>query len=168
MSTWNAATNSGTDGRIYWGNQQIAYRSGDGTTYFDHQDWQGTERMRTNYQGNIAATYANLAFGDGTTQSVMGSGVNQDSVSFASLELDSLTGTDHAQYRQYNPAEARWMSPDPSSLSYDFTNQQSLNRYTYVQNNPAWFTDPSGQDIGGGVASCFTGNLILCGVRRSC
>jgi YD repeat-containing protein len=44
MSTWNTVTNSGTDGRIYWGNQQIAYRSGDGTTYLDHQDWQGTER----------------------------------------------------------------------------------------------------------------------------
>jgi hypothetical protein len=41
------------------------------------------------------------------------------------------------------------MSPDPYSGSYDFTNPQSLNRYTYVQNNPAWFTDPSGKSIQG-------------------
>ncbi len=145
MSTWNTVTNQGTDGRIYWGNQQIAYRSGDGTTYFDHQDWLSTERLRTNYQGNAAATYANLAFGDGTTQTATGSGVNQDNNGFTSLELDSLSATHHAQFREYNPGEGRWMSPDPYSGSYDFTNPQSFNRYTYVQNNPAWFTDPSGQ-----------------------
>jgi hypothetical protein len=37
------------------------------------------------------------------------------------------------------------MSPDPYDGSYDATNPQSLNRYTYVLNNPLAFTDPSGQ-----------------------
>ena len=84
MSTWNAANNVGTDGRIYWGDQQIAFLSADASTYFDHQDWLGTERMRTNYQGAAAASYTSLPFGDGSTQTVGASGVNQDNTSFAS------------------------------------------------------------------------------------
>jgi hypothetical protein len=36
------------------------------------------------------------------------------------------------------------LSPDPYSGSYDFTNPQSLNRYSYVLNNPLSFTDRFG------------------------
>ncbi|HEX3942411.1 MAG TPA: hypothetical protein VHX11_13075 [Acidobacteriaceae bacterium] len=38
------------------------------------------------------------------------------------------------------------MSRDPYSGSYDFSNPQSLNRYSYAMNNPLTFTDPSGLD----------------------
>jgi hypothetical protein len=41
------------------------------------------------------------------------------------------------------------MSPDPYSGSYDFTNPQSFNRYSYVLNNPLSMTDPLGLDGGG-------------------
>jgi RHS repeat-associated protein len=58
----------------------------------------------------------------------------------------SDSGTDHAQFRQYYDWQGRWMSPDPSSGSYDFSNPQSLNRYSYAMNNPLTFTDPSGLD----------------------
>jgi hypothetical protein len=39
------------------------------------------------------------------------------------------------------------MSPDPYSGSYDFTNPQSMNRYSYVLNNPLAFIDPSGLEV---------------------
>lgn len=52
------------------------------------------------------------------------------------------------------------MSPDPSGLSYaDPTNAQSLNLYSYAQNNPLTNTDPTGldcvyfNDAGNGVES---------------
>jgi hypothetical protein len=35
-------------------------------------------------------------------------------------------------------------APDPYDGSYDLTNPQSLNRYSYVQNDPVNFTDPTG------------------------
>jgi hypothetical protein len=38
----------------------------------------------------------------------------------------------------------RWMSPDPYNGSMDLGNPQSLNRYSYVGNNPLLYTDPSG------------------------
>jgi hypothetical protein len=64
ISTWVASSNFGREGRIYWGNQQLGFRSSDGTTYFDHQDWPGTERVRTNFAGSTAALYASFAYGD--------------------------------------------------------------------------------------------------------
>jgi RHS repeat-associated protein len=56
----------------------------------------------------------------------------------------SDSGMDHAQFRQYHNWYGRWMSPDPYSGSYDLSNPQSLNRYTYAMNNPMVFTDPGG------------------------
>jgi hypothetical protein len=45
---------------------------------------------------------------------------------------------------KYSDLAGSWLSPDPYSGSYDFTNPQSLNRYSYVMNNPAALNDPSG------------------------
>jgi RHS repeat-associated protein len=102
--------------------------------------------LRTDYTGATAASYFSLPFADGTTQTVSAPGPNQDNSSFASLEMDQESGTSHAQFRQYSPAQGRWMSPDPYSGSYDFSNPQSFNRYSYAGNSPVTSVDPSGLD----------------------
>ncbi len=144
ISTWPAATNAAIEGRIYWDGQQIAFHSDYGFTYFEHQDLEGTDRVRSDPTGAVVATYINLPFGDGNTQTVGGTMVNQDNNSFTSLELDPESETYHAQYRQYGPGAGSWMSPDQYAGSYDMNNPQSFNRYSYVLNNPMTFTDPSG------------------------
>jgi RHS repeat-associated protein len=144
ISTWLAPNNTGDEGRIYWGGMQIAFRSVDGTTYFDHQNWLGTERTRTNYAGSVASSYVSLPFGDGYTPNVSIPGGDQDNLHFAQLDHDSESTTDHAQFRQYSPTQGRWMSPDPYDGSYDATNPQSFNRYSYASNNPLGRVDPSG------------------------
>jgi RHS repeat-associated protein len=148
ISRWNVSNNSGDEGRIYWDGNQIAFRSLDGTTYFENQDWLGTERMRTNYMGAKAMNYSSLPWGDGYTPTTIQSGgtPDQDTLHFAQLDHDSESGTDHAQFRQYSSTQGRWMSPDPYDGSYDITNPQSLNRYSYVLNNPLRSVDPSGLD----------------------
>ena len=148
ISSWIASINFGDEGRIYWDGQQIAYRSWSSPTYFEHQDWLGTERARTDPSGNVQAGYTSLAFGDGNTQTVSGTNVDQDNNSFTSLELDPETETYHAQYRQYSPGAGSWMSPDPYPGSYDINNPQSFNRYSYVLDNPLTLTDPLGLDYG--------------------
>jgi len=144
ISSWLSPNNYGNEGRIYWDGQQIAYRSADGTTYFDHQDTLGTERMRTNYGGSVGSTYVSLPWGDGYTATVNSSGADQDNNHFAGLERDAESGTEHAQFRNYASAQGRWLAPDSYLGSYDVTNPQSMNRYVYVLNNPTSLVDPSG------------------------
>jgi len=143
-STWQAATNSGNEGRIYWDGQPIAYRAYDGTTYFQHQDILGTERMRTNYAGAVAASFGSLPFGDGYSKNIGFTWADQDGDHFAQQQYDSESNTDHAQFRQYSSTQGRWMSPDPYDGSYDPSDPQSLNRYSYVGNNPLSYIDPLG------------------------
>jgi RHS repeat-associated protein len=144
ISSWLSPSNYGSEGRIYWGGQQVAYRSTDGTTYFDHQDTLGTERGRTNYAGSAGSTYVSMPWGDGYTATVYSSGADQDNEHFAGLERDAESGTEHAQFRNYTSNQGRWLVPDQYMGSYDFTNPQSMNRYAYVLNNPASMVDPSG------------------------
>ena len=91
-------------------------------------------------------TVNSLPFGDGSQYGTVG----YSPWTFAYVDEDYYSmadsGTAHAQYRQYGDGQGRWFSPDPYSGSYDFSNPQSLNRYSYVMNNPLTFTDPSGQD----------------------
>ncbi len=148
---------TGNEGRIYWDGQQIAFRSSDGTTYFDHQDYQGTERMRTSYTGAVASSYFSLPWGDGYSATVHTAGGDTDSLHFGSLDQDNNTAgapmSEHAQFRNYSFAQGRWLSPDPYDGSYDITNPQSFNRYAYVLNNPLAYVDPdgtTGQDPGSG------------------
>ena len=55
--------------------------------------------------------------------------------------LDEV-GLIHMNGRVYDPEIGRFLSADPFVQAPDDT--QSLNRYTYVKNNPLSYTDPSG------------------------
>ncbi len=55
--------------------------------------------------------------------------------------LDDV-GLIHMGGRIYDPSVGRFLSPDP--LIQEPENSQSLNRYSYVMNNPLSLTDPSG------------------------
>jgi RHS repeat-associated protein len=62
---------------------------------------------------------------------------------YTTYERDG-NGGDDAMMRRYTAKWHRFSQPDPYDGSYDATDPQSLNRYAYVQNDPANFTDPSG------------------------
>ena len=142
------------------GRGTVSFYAG-GITQFDHQDWLGTERMRTRYDGSIEGTFTSLPFGSGSGIS----GTDWDQYHFAGLDHDYGSNTDHAQFRQYANASGRWTSPDRFSGSYDFSNPQSLNRYAYVGNNPLSMTDPSGNDcrIAGATAVAVVGGAEVGG-----
>src|SRR5258707_1464215 len=46
--------------------------------------------------------------------------------------------------RRYQSYWNRFSQPDPYDGSYNITDPQSFNRYTYAQNDPVNFVDPSG------------------------
>ena len=170
---WNGTTASLNEGQYYWGSKPVAFYttsySNDGATvHYQHQDWLGTERIRTDDQASVEASFTSLPFGDAQTETTSG-GIDLDANHYAMLDYDSETNTDHAQFRQYSSTEGRWMRPDTYSGSYHLRNPQSFNRYSYVMNNPLSRVDPSGLDWcdideggfcdfgGGGDVGCYGG-----------
>jgi len=66
---------------------------------------------------------------------------------FTGKERDTESGLDYFGARHYSSSMGRFMSPDPSGLLYaNPANPQSLNLYSYVQNNPLANIDPNGLD----------------------
>ena len=119
-----------------------------GNLVFEHQDWLGTERLLTAGDGTESGSYTSNPFGD-----VFGDqGADLDPYHYAGLDHDYETGLEHAQFREYASAGGRWMSPDPYAGSYDWSNPQSLNRYSYALNDPQSLSDPLGLDGEGGVS----------------
>ena len=136
-SAWNI-TGAQFQGQTYWGTAPVEFYAS-AVAHFQHQDWLGTERLRTTYNGGVEGTFSSLPFGDGYSVS----GADDDGYHFAGMDQDSASN-DHAQFRQYSNMAGSWMSPDPYRGSYDPTNPQSMNRYAYVMNNALAYTDPSG------------------------
>jgi RHS repeat-associated protein len=67
-----------------------------------------------------------------------------DKLQFTTYERDSESGNDYALARNYVWRLARFTALDP--LSGSIGDPQSLNRYTYVQNDPIDLVDPSGSE----------------------
>lgn len=82
--------------------------------HFEHQDWEGTERLRTTYNAGVEGSCTSLPWGDGQSSA----GADFDANHYATLDHDTETDTDHAQFRQYSDAQGRWLSPDPYGGSY--------------------------------------------------
>lgn len=61
---------------------------------------------------------------------------------FTGHEMDDSIGLINMNARIYDPVIGRFISPD-TVIQYPYTTQ-GYNRYTYVNNNPLSFTDPSG------------------------
>ena len=68
-------------------------------------------------------------------------GVNSTFFQFTGEQLDG-TGLAYVRARYYAPYLNQWIQPD--TIIPDFRNPQSINSYSYVNNNPINFTDPSG------------------------
>jgi RHS repeat-associated protein len=61
---------------------------------------------------------------------------------FTGKERDSESGLDYFGARYNGSTMGRFMTPDP--LGGKLVDPQTLNRYSYVINNPLRFTDPTG------------------------
>lgn len=154
VSEWNGTTLAQIKGKYYLGGTPVAYYSS-GATHFEHQDWLGTERMRTSYTGSVEGSYDSQPWGDGASTN----GADTDANHYATLDHDTESGTEHAQLRQYSNVLGRWLSPDPYSGSYKMRNPQSFNRYVYANNNPLGAIDPSG------LGPCDNGGLKSAAVK---
>ena len=131
---------------VYAGGRHVATYT-NGTTYFDHADWLGTERMRTTATGASCETIVSLAFGDGTATT--GSCSDASPMHFTGKQHDSESNLDDFDARYYSSQWGRFISADwsadPEPVPYaNFTNPQTLNLYAIVADNPGTFADLDG------------------------
>jgi RHS repeat-associated protein len=146
-----------------------------GTSYM-FTDMLGSVRTITDQGGNVLECYDYLPFGRMLGSGNNGRGscyptspdVNYSSRTpqkFTGKERDAETGLDYFLARYYSGAQGRFLSPDefkggpddaltgkdiipPGPLPYaDIANPQTLNKYTYVINNPLRFVDPDGHAL---------------------
>ena len=135
-----------TRGEVFVGGKHLAtYVSG--TTYFNHADWLGTERVRSDINGAACETITSLIFGDGMATS--GTCGDQSTRHFTGKEHDDETNLDDFGERYYSSQFGRFVSADwsdvPVAVPYaDLTNPQRLNLYALVHDNPSTFADLDG------------------------
>ncbi len=112
-------------------------------TRYLHRDHLGSVDTITNEQGQVAERLSFDAFGQRRTASWQDGFVTTDfTQGFTGHEHDDEMGLIHMRGRLYDPVLGRFLSADPYVQTQD--NPQALNRYSYVNNNPLSYTDPSG------------------------
>ncbi|MFN8524065.1 MAG: RHS repeat-associated core domain-containing protein [Chloroflexota bacterium] len=140
--------------RYVWGPNGLAYtvRKATGVAYVYHADGQGSVRAITdgnNAAGTSAAvvqTYVFDEFGVPTVEKQTSAGVNPENDFGYTGELrDSQVGLINLRARMYDPALGRFPQKDGYLGFRD--RSASLNRYSYVENNPLTHRDPSGHAI---------------------
>jgi RHS repeat-associated protein len=116
-------------------------------------DQLGTPRMVFDQTGSLAneSRHDYLPFGEelfaGTGGRTTAQGYSaSDGVrqKFTGYEADVETALNFAQARYHSTAQGRFTSADPTTLSVDIGAPQTLNRYSYVMNDPLNLIDPSG------------------------
>jgi RHS repeat-associated protein len=122
---------------IFAGNLRIAMVTPTETSYF-HKDHLGSSTVMTSVSGAQVESSEYMPFGHLRAHT----GTDTSSYKFTDQEFDGETALYNYDARLYDPVIGRFISPD-SIVPAPF-NPQSLNRYSYVLNNPLGYTDPSG------------------------
>src|SRR6185437_12488367 len=132
-----AAATSPTVEHIYRGNLRLATIAS-GVMKYHYADHLSV-RVDTDSSGSVVRNYGSYPFGETWYETA-----SADKWKFTSYENDSESGLNYAISRFQSPRLARFMGLDP--LPGHLPNPQSLNRYSYVTNDPINLVDPTGRD----------------------
>jgi RHS repeat-associated protein len=125
-------------GYVYLGDEILAVQNAG--VYWMHQDPIVKSKRITNSSGTVVSTIELDPWGGETNRS---SNEAFQPRKFTTYERDSIA-SDEAMHRRYNRWWSRFEQPDPYDGSVSLTDPQSLNRYSYTQNDPVNFVDPTG------------------------
>ncbi|NLD37296.1 MAG: hypothetical protein GX654_10550, partial [Desulfatiglans sp.] len=123
---------------LFAGNLRVGQIKG-GVTSNIHKDHLGSSTVMTYASGNeiTSSSTEYLPFG-----AMRNSSSIPTNHLYTDQELDAENGLYNYNARLYDPFIGRFISPD--TIVPEPYNPQSLNRYSYVLNNPLIYTDPSG------------------------
>jgi RHS repeat-associated protein len=127
------------------GGQLLGLQAPDQQFYWVHTDHLGSGKMMTNTSGAVVYRGQYDQHGQMVYEWASDGQMNKNSHKFTGYERDMAADLDYAKARMYSRLKGRFMSPDPLGLgAADLTFPQSLNLYSYVQNDLMNATDPSG------------------------
>jgi RHS repeat-associated protein len=120
------------------GGQRVAMRGPDDAVVWLHGDHLGSTSLATNAAQEVVTRQWYYPFG-GQRAAV---GVSPTDFGFTGQRLAGTIGLYDYHARFYDPLVGRFISAD--SIVPDPGNPQALNRYSYANNNPLVYVDPSG------------------------
>ncbi len=136
----------------YFGKQRVAMRVGANTRLYLHSDHLGSTSATTNSAGTSTSSQLYYAFGG------IRSGSAPTDFGFTGQRKDASANLMYYNARYYDTTLGRFVSAD--SLVPDRKNPQSLNRYSYVYNNPLKYNDPSGHCPNPDLPSDYDGSVL--------
>jgi RHS repeat-associated protein len=139
--TWTTGATGISCGTINWHNRPNFHAV---TVNYYHGDHLGSSRLMTTDSGWPIWSDTFLPFGEEWNPQF-----TLNTRKFTGKERDSESNLDNFGARYYTSSYGRFMTPDwdakPTAVPYaNFGNPQSLNLYSYVENNPTTMGDPDG------------------------
>ncbi len=123
---------------VYFNGQRVARRDADNSVHYYFSDHLGSASVVTDSAGAIQDESDYYPYG-GEIAIING---DPNHYKFTGKERDAESGLDNFGARYDASSLGRFMTPDP--LGGKLVNPQTLNKYSYVANNPINFTDPTG------------------------
>ena len=138
----------------YFANGQlIGKKDKDGVRTYVHADHLGSTRLITNSSGSTVETTAYDPWGK------VKNGGTKSKFLYTGQEKDDETGLHYYNARYYDSEIRRFIQPD--DLVQNAFDPQSLNRYSYVQNNPLRYVDPTGHVVTCSASGCYSSFTVL-------
>ena len=123
----------------------VAQQSRDGQFYWLHTNHLGSGTKLTDSTGAVKSRAEFDPYGQTLLEWSSSGDTNLNTKKYTGYERDDATGLDYANARMYNNGRGRFMQADPSwAKATNYRRPESLNRYTYVFNDPVNFIDPGG------------------------
>jgi RHS repeat-associated protein len=109
--------------------------------YYNLNDHLGTARITMNQSGAVTSSVEYFPFGELKSAT----GCAASSQRFTGKLFDNESGLQYFGARYLSNDLTRFTSVDPARESFDPNIPQSWNRYSYVQNDPLTYVDPTGK-----------------------
>lgn len=126
---------------VYAGPIKVATVNPDSSLVFHHEDHLSGANITTNGKGNVVESVDYFPYG-GVRVEEKEEGYENDYL-YTGQERDEETGLMYYGARYYDSQVGRFMAVDP--WEGDLKDPQSLNKYSYVRNNPMKYVDPTGE-----------------------
>jgi RHS repeat-associated protein len=114
-----------------------------GSLFFNHTDWLGTHRVRTDSNGTAREWCTDTPYG----MNLACTPPDVSPMHFTGKQRDSESGNDYCGARYYTSNTGRWMSSDRPFADQLTANPQSWNLYSYTRNNPLASIDTDGRVV---------------------